>query len=172
MTVKLRLARHGSKKRPYYRIVAANAEARRDGRYLEAVGTYEPILDPPSVTLKRERVTFWLDQGAQPTPTVNNILKQFMEAEDLPSFGRRKAVPKVEAKKVEAPAPVEKEEKAEEAPKEEAAAEEAPKEEAPKEEAAAEEAPKEEAKKEEAPKEEAAAEEAPKEEAKKEEAAE
>ena len=58
MTVKLRLARHGSKKRPYYRIVAANADARRDGRYLEAVGTYEPILDPPSVTLRRDRVTF------------------------------------------------------------------------------------------------------------------
>ena len=135
MTVKLRLARHGSKKRPYYRIVAANAEARRDGRYLEAVGTYEPILDPPSVTLKRERVTYWLDQGAQPTPTVQNILRKFMEAEDLPSFGRRKPAPKVEAKKIEVPAPAEKEEKAEEAPAEEAPAEEAAAEEAPAEEA-------------------------------------
>jgi small subunit ribosomal protein S16 len=167
MTVKLRLARHGSKRRPYYRIVAANDTARRDGRYLEAVGTYEPILDPPSVTLKRERVTYWLGQGAQPTPTVKNILNQFMEAEDLPSFGRRKPVPQVEAKKVEAPAPAAKEEKAaEEAPAAEAAPEEAPAaeaaaEEAPAAEAAAEEAPAAEAVAEEAPAAEAAAEEAP-----------
>lgn len=76
MAVKIRLARHGAKKRPIYRIVVADSECPRDGRYLEKVGTYNPLQDPAQVDLKVERVTYWLQQGAIPTDTVNNILKK------------------------------------------------------------------------------------------------
>jgi small subunit ribosomal protein S16 len=76
MAVKIRLARHGAKKRPFYRIVVADSESPRDGRYLEKVGTYNPLHDPAKVELKAERVTYWLQQGAIPTDTVNNILKK------------------------------------------------------------------------------------------------
>lgn len=76
MAVKIRLARHGAKKRPFYRIVVADSECPRDGRYLEKVGTYNPLHDPAQVDLKVERVTYWLQQGAIPTDTVSNILKK------------------------------------------------------------------------------------------------
>lgn len=76
MPVKIRLARHGAKKKPYYRIVVANSEARRDGRFLEIVGTYNPLLDPAQVTFKNERVQYWMSQGAIPTTTVKNLLKK------------------------------------------------------------------------------------------------
>jgi small subunit ribosomal protein S16 len=76
MAVKIRLARHGAKKRPFYRIVVADIEAKRDGRFLEIVGTYDPLQDPVKVTLKDERVKYWLDQGATPTNTVKTLLKQ------------------------------------------------------------------------------------------------
>lgn len=76
MGVKIRLARHGAKKRPFYRIVVADGESPRDGRFLEIVGTYNPLQDPAEVTLKSERVRHWMDQGAIPTDTVNNILKK------------------------------------------------------------------------------------------------
>ena len=76
MPVKIRLARHGAKKKPYYRIVVADAESPRDGRYLEAVGTYDPLKDPADVTLKQERVEYWIKQGAMPTDTVKNLLKK------------------------------------------------------------------------------------------------
>jgi small subunit ribosomal protein S16 len=76
MPVKIRLARHGAKKRPFYRIVVANSESPRDGRFLETVGTYNPLQDPADVSLKGERVRHWLNEGAIPTDTVNNILKK------------------------------------------------------------------------------------------------
>ena len=76
MSVKIRLARHGAKKRPYYRIVVADSESPRDGRYLEAVGTYNPLLDPAEVTLKTDRVKYWMEQGALPTDTVKSIFKK------------------------------------------------------------------------------------------------
>ncbi len=76
MSVKIRLARHGGKKRPFYRIVAADIENPRDGRFLEILGTYNPLKDPAEVTLQTERVQYWLGQGALPTHTVNNILKK------------------------------------------------------------------------------------------------
>ena len=76
MAVRIRLARHGAKKRPFYRIVVADSESPRDGRYLENVGTYNPLQDPAEVNLKVERVTYWLEQGAIPSDTVNNILKK------------------------------------------------------------------------------------------------
>lgn len=76
MAVKIRLARHGAKKRPFYRIVVADVESSRDGRFLENVGTYNPLVEPAEVTLKKERIKYWLGQGAIPTDTVRNLLKK------------------------------------------------------------------------------------------------
>jgi len=76
MAVKIRLARHGAKKKPFYRIVVADSESPRDGKYLENVGTYDPLLDPVQVTLKSERIQYWMDQGAKPSDTVRSLLKK------------------------------------------------------------------------------------------------
>jgi small subunit ribosomal protein S16 len=76
MAVKIRLARHGATKRPFYRIVVADSQCKRDGRYLENVGTYNPLTEPVQVTLKTERVQYWLQQGAIPTDTVKTLLKK------------------------------------------------------------------------------------------------
>jgi small subunit ribosomal protein S16 len=76
MAVKIRLARHGAKKRPFYRIVVADSESPRDGRFLENVGTYNPLQEPAEVTLKTDRVHYWLQQGAIPTDTVRSLLKK------------------------------------------------------------------------------------------------
>ena len=76
MAVKIRLARHGAKKRPFYRIVVADSESPRDGRFLETVGTYNPVQEPAEVTLKKERITYWMEQGAAPTDTVRSLLKK------------------------------------------------------------------------------------------------
>lgn len=76
MTVKLRLMRMGAKKRPFYRLVAADVEAKRDGRFLEIVGYYDPKTDPATINLKEDRVLYWLERGAQPTETVGSILKK------------------------------------------------------------------------------------------------
>jgi small subunit ribosomal protein S16 len=75
MAVKIRLARHGAKKRPFYRIIVADSESRRDGRFLDIVGTYNPLQEPAEVNLKEERIRYWIDQGAIPTNTVKNLLK-------------------------------------------------------------------------------------------------
>ncbi len=84
MAVKIRLARHGAKKKPFYRIVVADSESPRDGRYLENVGTYDPLFDPAKVTLKSERIKHWIDQGAKPSDTVRSLLKNegFYAAEE------------------------------------------------------------------------------------------
>ena len=76
MAVKIRLARHGAKKRPFYRIVAADSESPRDGRFLEKLGTYNPLQDPALVVLDTDRVKYWIGQGATPTDTVRSILKR------------------------------------------------------------------------------------------------
>jgi len=76
MAVKIRLARHGAKKRPFYRIVVTDSENPRDGRFLETVGTYNPLPDPAAVSLKAERIKYWMDQGAKPTDTVRSLLKE------------------------------------------------------------------------------------------------
>jgi small subunit ribosomal protein S16 len=76
MSVKIRLARHGAKKRPFYRIVIADNESPRDGKFLENVGTYDPVADPAKVSLKPERIKHWIGQGAIPTDTVKNLLKK------------------------------------------------------------------------------------------------
>jgi small subunit ribosomal protein S16 len=76
MAVKIRLARHGATKKPYYRIVVTDSENKRDGRFLENVGTYDPKASPAKVTLKPERVRYWLGKGATPTDTVKSLLKK------------------------------------------------------------------------------------------------
>lgn len=78
MAVTLRLARHGQKKRPYYRIVAADKQARRDGRFLEVVGTYNPMINPAAVTLKEDKVKKWLGCGAKPTQLVRSLIAKSM----------------------------------------------------------------------------------------------
>jgi small subunit ribosomal protein S16 len=161
--LKLRLSRGGTKKRPVYKVVVADSRFARDGRFIEKVGFFNPLLPKEKkerIGLEAERIKYWLGQGAQPTTRVARILGE-NELMPMPVNGNnpQKAIPKKDRKK----------EGSEEAPKAEAApAAEAKKEEAPKAEAA----PAAEAKKEEAPKAEAApAAEAKKEEAPKAEAA-
>ncbi len=72
--LKLRLARAGRKKRPYYRVVVTEHTAPRDGRFLEILGQYDPIVEPAAFSVHTERVQHWLSQGAQPTPTVHRLL--------------------------------------------------------------------------------------------------
>ncbi len=74
MPVKIRLQRHGSKKRPFYFIVVADARAPRDGKFIQKIGTYNPLTVPASVQLDRQRALDWLHKGAQPTDTVRRIL--------------------------------------------------------------------------------------------------
>jgi len=76
MAVKIRLARYGAKKRPFYRIVVADERYPRDGRFLETVGTYNPMVEPSECSIKQERVQYWLGQGAIPTDTVNSLIKK------------------------------------------------------------------------------------------------
>jgi len=76
MSVKIRLARRGAKKKPFYRIVVADNDSPRDGKFLEIVGTYDPLYDPAKITIKGERIKYWVDQGAIPSSTVNSILKK------------------------------------------------------------------------------------------------
>jgi len=93
VNVKLRLQRFGSKKRAYYRIVAAPNVKKRDGRFLEIIGLYHPLAGNEKVRLRNERIMHWLNEGAQPTDTVRDILsnagiwKEFTDAK----LARRKA---------------------------------------------------------------------------------
>jgi small subunit ribosomal protein S16 len=74
MAVKVRLARMGRKKKPFYRIVVADSHAPRDGKFLEVVGTYDPLKNPAEVVVKHEILQQWLDKGAIPTDTVKSLL--------------------------------------------------------------------------------------------------
>lgn len=74
--VKLRLRRLGAKKKPFYRIVAADSRCARDGRFIEELGTYNPLVHPAEITIDAERVQSWIKNGAQPTETVRALLKK------------------------------------------------------------------------------------------------
>ena len=76
MAVKIRLTRMGSKKRPFYRIVATDAATRRDGRALEYLGYYNPMVDPAEIKVDKEKVETWLKRGAKPSDTVRALFKQ------------------------------------------------------------------------------------------------
>ena len=175
MAVSLRLSRGGSKKRPYYKIVVANSRAPRDGKFLEQVGTYNPLLakdDENRVRLVEDRVRYWLGVGAQATDRVARLLDKAgikeRAATNNPNKGEpgQKAKDRAEDKAAKAAEAAEAAAAAAAAPAVEEAAEEAVTEEAPAVEAAAEEAPAaEEAAAEEAPAEEAPAAEASEEQA-------
>ncbi len=139
MAIKLRLARGGSKKRPFYRIVAADSRMPRDGRFIEKLGTYNPLLPKDSeerVKMDMERVQHWLDNGAQPTDRVSRFLEAAGVIEKKERANMKKAEPgkkaqeRVEEKAAKVAAAAEAaaapaaEEPAEEAPAEDAAAEE------------------------------------------------
>jgi len=76
MAVRIRLTRKGAKKRPFYRIVVAHSEAPRDGKFLEIIGTYNPLTDPAEIQIDQEKLRVWLDRGAQPSDTVRSLIKQ------------------------------------------------------------------------------------------------
>ncbi|MDA8966910.1 30S ribosomal protein S16 [Planktomarina temperata] len=146
--LKLRLSRGGTKKRPVYKVVVADSRFARDGRFIEKVGFFNPLLPKDKkerIGLEAERIKYWLGQGAQPTTRVARILGENKLIE-MPANGNNpnKAIPKKERKK-----------EGDETPKSEAPKSEAPKAEAPKAEAPKAEAPKAEAPKAEAPKAEA-----------------
>lgn len=74
MAVKIRLARHGAKKRPYYRVVVADGRMPRDGRYIEEVGRYNPLTNPKVIDINLEKVDEWISNGAQPTNAVSHLI--------------------------------------------------------------------------------------------------
>ena len=76
MAVKIRLRRLGAKKAPYYRIVVADSRAPRDGRFIEEIGTYNPLTEPSVFTIDAEKAKQWIANGAQPTETVRDLLKK------------------------------------------------------------------------------------------------
>lgn len=76
MPVKIRLQRHGKKGKPFYWVVAADSRAKRDGRYLEKIGTYNPNTNPATIDIKIDRAVDWLQNGAQPTDTARNLLSE------------------------------------------------------------------------------------------------
>ncbi len=108
MSVKIRLARGGNKKRPYYRIVVAQSEMPRDGRFLEKVGTYNPMLPKDHadrVRLNEERIKHWLSVGAQPTDRVERFLSEkglvktrAIPNQDIKSKQHKKTIERIEAK--------------------------------------------------------------------------
>lgn len=103
MPVRLRLQRHGAKKRPYYRLVATDKRNPRDGRFIEMLGTYDPLQDPPVVRMNSERVEYWVGVGAQPSDTVLSLIRSMRRGEtiDLSQEGAEEAARQAAAQKRE-----------------------------------------------------------------------
>ena len=76
MAVSIRLTRRGKKKKPFYRIVAADCQRSRDGKFLEILGTYDPMQNPVAITIKEDKMQYWLDQGAIASDTVKSLIAQ------------------------------------------------------------------------------------------------
>jgi small subunit ribosomal protein S16 len=91
--LKIRLRRVGKKKRPAYRVVVADARAPRDGRFVDILGLYDPLTDPPTVTLNEEKTRMWLNRGAQPTETTASLLKRKGIRKDSPAATATADVP-------------------------------------------------------------------------------
>ncbi len=81
MGVRIRLARLGRKKKPFYRIIVADSEASRDGKFLDIVGTYDPMQDPAAITFDTGKLNDWIGRGALPTSTVRNLIKKYGAAQ-------------------------------------------------------------------------------------------
>jgi len=99
--VKIRLKRAGRKKLPVYQIVVADARSPRDGKFLEVVGHYQPTAKPHAVTIKKDRIAYWIQTGAQPTATVNSLIRTtgLLYELRLKSMGRSEAEISVEMEK-------------------------------------------------------------------------
>lgn len=100
MAVKIRLARHGAKKRPYYRIVVADGRMPRDGRYIDLVGRYNPLSDPKTIDIDIEKVDAWVAKGAQPSNAVSHLIDIVKNGTPAPEKKRKlskKAVAKASA---------------------------------------------------------------------------
>jgi small subunit ribosomal protein S16 len=80
MSVKIRLARYGAKKNPFYRVVATDSRSPRDGRHIEQIGVYDPTRDPPEFRYDEARMTHWLKNGATPSDTIRELLKKAQRA--------------------------------------------------------------------------------------------
>ncbi|MCS7063301.1 MAG: 30S ribosomal protein S16 [Methylacidiphilales bacterium] len=80
MAVRIRLRREGTKNRPYYRVVVADARSPRDGKFLEQVGTYDPLKKHQNFDLKLDRIDYWIKQGAKPTETVQSFIRKARKA--------------------------------------------------------------------------------------------
>ena len=80
MAVRIRLTRLGRKKKPFYRIIVADSECKRDGKFLDVVGTYDPLKDPAAITINNEKLQEWLGRGALPTVTVKSLIKKASSA--------------------------------------------------------------------------------------------
>ncbi len=144
MAVKIRLARAGAKKAPFYRVVAADSRAPRDGRFIEILGRYNPRTQPSTVELDLAKVDAWLGKGALPTEAAEKLIAIARGEKEAPVAGAtvsKKAQAKAEADAKAAEEAAAKAAEAAAAPAEEPQAEEAPVEEAPAEEAAEDEAP-------------------------------
>ena len=76
MAVRIRLARFGRKKKPFYRIIVADSESKRDGKFLEVIGTYDPLQNPAAITINNDKLQDWLGRGALPTTTVQSLIKK------------------------------------------------------------------------------------------------
>ncbi|MDO5328847.1 MAG: 30S ribosomal protein S16 [Coriobacteriia bacterium] len=96
--VRIRLSRHGAKKRPYYRIVVADQRRSRDGKFIDEVGRYNPCVEPAFVDLKMDKIKSWIERGAQPTDIVSKLIKG-----NDGSAAKKPAAKKAEPKKEEAP---------------------------------------------------------------------
>lgn len=81
MAVQIRLARHGSKKSPFYRIVVTDRRNRRDGRFIENIGTFNPVAEPAAFKLDRSRLDFWRSRGARASATVTQLIKKYGSGE-------------------------------------------------------------------------------------------
>jgi small subunit ribosomal protein S16 len=85
MAVHIRLARHGTKKSPYYRIVVTDSRAPRDGRFVEKLGAYNPVAEPKTFQIERARYEYWTSKGALPSATLVQLLKKYASKESTPS---------------------------------------------------------------------------------------
>lgn len=92
MSVRIRLSRHGKKKAPFYRVVVADSHCARDGRFIEILGTFDPLTDPATVKIDAERAAYWIKNGASPSDTVKVLLKK-AGAYDAPAAEAEEAQP-------------------------------------------------------------------------------
>lgn len=103
LAVKIRLARHGAKKRPYYRVVVADGRMPRDGRHIEEVGRYNPLTTPKTITLDLEKIDEWIAKGAQPSSAVSHLI-DIVRAGDEPAPEKKAKISKKAAAKAKAAA--------------------------------------------------------------------